>query len=74
MFLPVTPGVTEFETLEIQNSLNFEVNVFPGQLVIQPPNSMASIADFETVLRSVTYSSTRALRYIFSPLNVTMDM
>ena len=61
VFLSVTPGITEFETLEVRNPLNFDVDTFPGQLVIQAPNQMASISDFETVLRSVVYSTPRAL-------------
>ena len=62
VFLSVIPGITEFETLQVRNPLNFDISTLPGQLVIQAPNQMASsIDDFETVLRSVVYSTSRAL-------------
>ena len=69
--LPVLPGVTEFETLVVLNPLDFTVsNVSAGQLVLQAPNLMATISDFETVLRSVAYSTTRALRYAINRLKM----
>lgn len=56
------PGITPEETIEILDPLDFTVTrPMPSQITVTASDVMAPIEEFEQVLRSTVYSTTRQM-------------
>ena len=56
------PGITSEESINVTNRLDFMVDTMdPSRIRLTARNVMAPIEDFEVVLRSIVYSTTREM-------------
>ncbi len=55
------PDMTQEETIQILNPLDFTISAEASRLIVTANNVMAPIEEFEQVLQSTVYSTTRQM-------------